>query len=131
MNKLETFAVNHETLVFYIVAFFPFFAVFTPAILFEEFWQYLSYIYILILVSIPGRRSVLIGKINQKIDEFLDKDKRNLSNDLGEERYKELTDLSNDLEDAKKLYSRKLISGLNSSVIVGLVLTLFSAFYNF
>ncbi len=131
MNKLETFAVNHETLVFYIVAFFPFFAVFTPAILFEEFWQYLSYIYILILVSIPGRRSVLIGKINQKIDEFLDKDKRNLSNDLGEERYKELTDLSNDLEDAKKLYSRKFISGLNSSVIVGLVLTLFSAFYNF
>jgi DNA-binding transcriptional ArsR family regulator len=131
MNKIETFAVNHETLVFYIVAFFPFFAVFTPAILFEEFWQYLSYIYILILVSIPGRRSVLIGKINQKIDEFLDKDKRNLSNDLGEERYKELTDLSNDLEDAKKLYSRKLISGLNSSVIVGLVLTLFSAFYNF
>jgi|GEM_PF-3406012 hypothetical protein len=132
MNKLENFALDHGTAVIVIVGFFPIFAVFTPLILVEEFWQYLSFVYILFLTLIPVRGSLLIKGTERKIQEFLSLHKggEGLPDDL-DGRYKELTNLSNELDYAKELYSRKLSSALNSSVIMGLVWTLFSAFYNF
>ena len=132
MKKLEIFALNNENIVIAVVGFFPFFAVFTPAIVVEEFWQLLSFIYILILILIPVRRRQLIEKLDQKISTYLDvqKGRYSLPDDL-DGRHNELTVLSDELDDAKELYSTKLLSTLNSSVILGLFWTLASAFYLF
>ena len=132
MNKLERYAVYHDNVVIAVVGFSPFFMVFTPLNIVESFWQASSLVYILILMLIRARRYVLIERLEQQIQQFLDVHKggKGLSNNL-DERYNELTALSDDLDDAKNLYSLKLSSTLNSSVIIGLLLTLLFTFSSF
>lgn len=106
MNKLEFYILDHPNIVFFVVAFFPFFTVFN-----KEFGQALIFIYLVILISIATRKTLLIEKLNTEIEEFSDSHK-------GEGSCETLTKLSDEIDYAKEIYAT--FNSLNASVFFGL-----------